>query len=181
MSLICFSACSKNKPKNVYLEFGCLMTIPTPAVLGEPFTSHQSLSFISKDKNYQMQAQIEFENQKLTIVGLNTAFATMFTLNQMENQIEYTPNFKIPIRPKLILGFYYLMFAPLEKFKPLFGKNILFTETTLADKKTRKIFIGKKEIFNIQYLPFKNGTKIVFLDLKRNVGFTIIEDYRNNL
>ena len=85
--LICFSACSLNKPKNVYLEFGCRMTIPTPTILGESFSSHQSLSFNSKDKNYQMQAQVECEDQKLTIVGLNTAFATMFTLNQKENQI----------------------------------------------------------------------------------------------
>lgn len=174
-------ACVPNKPKKVYLEYGCRMTIPTPAILGEPFTSHQSLSFESKGKNYHMQAQVEFENQKLTIVGLNTAFVTMFSLDQIENRIEYAPSIKTPIKPKLILGFYYAIFCPLEKLKNLFSKNVTCTETTYENTRIRKIFIGKKEIYHIQYLPFKNGTKIIFSNLKRKLTFTLIEDYKTKL
>lgn len=157
------------------------MKIPEPKVLGEPFTSHQSLSFESKGTNYHMQAQVEFENQQLTIVGLNTAFVTMFVINQIENQIKHTPSIKTPIQPKFLLGIYYAIFCPLESLKDLFGKNIVCTESISENIRIRKIFIKKREIYNIQYLPFKNGTKIIVSNLKRKMTFTLIEDYKTKL
>lgn len=180
--LVCIHfSCNAKKPKKVYIEFGCKMTIPEPKVLGEAFTAHQSLAFESKDKNYHMQAQIEFENQQLTIVGLNTAFITMFEISQIENQIVYKPSVKTPIQPKLLLGFFYAIFCPIENLNSSFGKHINCTERTENNIRIRKIFINKKEIYNIQYLPFKNGTKITFTNLKRKMTFTLIEDYRTNL
>ena len=179
--VLAFTSCSQNKPKKVYLEWGYRMTIPPPTVLGEPFTAHHSLSFQAKDKSFQMQAQVEYENQELAIVGLNTAFATLFTLKQIENQINSTASIKMPIPPKFILGAFYLIFISYDKISPLLGKNIQCTETSSEGTRIRKIFINKFELFNIQYLPFKNGTKIIFHNKKRNLIFTIIEDYKTEL
>lgn len=179
--ILILTACSPNKPKKVYLEFGCRITLPTPVVLGEAFTAHHSLNFQNKDKSFQMQAQLEFENKILTIVGLNTAFATIFTLKQTENQIDYLANIKTPIKPKYILGIYYLIFTPIDMIKTLLDKNTTCLETISGSTKIRKILVNKKEIFSIQYLPFKNGVKIIFHNSKRDLDLTIIEDYKTKL
>lgn len=176
-----FTSCSQNRPQKVYLEYGCKITIPTPVTLGNPFTAHHSLNFQAKEKSLQMQAQLEFENNILTIVGLNTAFATIFSLRQVENKIEYIANIKTPIKPKFILGTYYLIFMNAKDIPKILPSNVTCQEDITPTGVVRKIFIGKRQIFNIEYLPFKNGTKITFHNLKRDLVFTIIEDYRTNL
>jgi hypothetical protein len=181
LTILTFSACTQNRQPKVYLERNCLVTIPTPSILGESFSAHHSLNFQTKDNSFQMHAQMEFENQELTIVGLNTAFATIFSLKQVGPKITYVANIKSKIKPKFILGTYYLIFSPFDKIKELLPKNTICTETINENLQIRKFFVNKIEIFNIQYSPYKNGTKIVFENIKRNLIFTIIEDYRTKL
>lgn len=175
------SSCSQNKPQKVSLEHGCRILIPTPSILGDPFSAHHSLSFQAKDNTFQMQAQLEFENKILTIVGLNTGFATIFSLQQIENVLEYNENIKTKIKPKYLIGTYYLIFTPLDRIHEILDKKTICLEKTSGSVRTRSILVNKKEIFTIQYLPFKNGTKIIFHNKKRDLTFTIIEDYKTKL
>jgi hypothetical protein len=99
-------------------------------------------------------------------VGLNTAFATIFTLKQTENQIDYLANIKTPIKPKYILGIYYLIFTPIDLIKTILDKNTTCLETISGSTKFAKFWLIKKKflVFNIYLL--KMGLKLSFIIAK---------------
>lgn len=152
-----------------------------PSKIKGSFSSHHSLSFTFKGKTVQMHSQIEKTANELTIVGFNSSLVNIFQINQIDHELKFKQYIKTPIKPKYLLGLYYLIFSDSETLKSLLHKNNSCIESKIGEGVTRSIFSKTEERIKITYLPFKNGTKI---NLRYNdipIEISIIVDYVNPL
>lgn len=143
---------------------------------------NQTITTVFRDNHQTFLSQLEIDQEHLTMVGLATFGARIFTMKYDGERLDFAtiPQVASKIRPEILLAEFQLASWPLAPIKEQMDASTPKTYWLTAPRKleieenkdNRSIYFGGLKIINIDYRDGEDGSKeIVFRNLDR--GYTL--------
>lgn len=143
---------------------------------------NQTITTVFRDNHQTFLSQLEIDKEQLTMVGLATFGARIFTMKYDGERLDFAtiPQVASKIRPEILLAEFQLASWPLAPLKEQMDNSTPKTYWFTAPRKleieesegNRSIFFGGLKVINIDYKDGEAGSKeIIFQNLDR--GYTL--------